>query len=69
MKIHEQIRIEEVSSEALREFLLNVPMTEILDSWDSLSAEEQLKVFLSLELDTKVDLVNEFFSAGTGKTH
>ncbi len=59
MKIHEQIRIEETSTEALKEFLSSVTITDLLDSWDFLSKEERLKVFLGLPLDKKVDLVNE----------
>jgi len=59
MKIHEQIRIEETSTEGLKEFLSSVTITDLLDSWDFLSEEEQLKVFLGLPLEKKVDLVNE----------
>lgn len=64
MRIHEQIRIEEISAEALKEFLAGVTITDLLESWDFLSPEEQVKVFLGLPLDSKVDLVNELSPAG-----
>ncbi|MBN2051037.1 MAG: magnesium transporter [Spirochaetales bacterium] len=59
MKLYEQLRKEEMPGSDLKEFLAQLPLTDILDSWSSLTAEEHLQVFLNLPTDTKVDLVNE----------
>lgn len=59
MDLKEQLNIHGATAEELREWLRELPLTDLLSEWDSLSDEEALKLFMSLDLETKAALITE----------
>ncbi|KKK45089.1 hypothetical protein LCGC14_3166060, partial [marine sediment metagenome] len=41
----------------LKEVLAEVPLPELIEQWDSLSEEEEVKIFTGLTIEQKVDLI------------
>jgi magnesium transporter len=42
----------------LKNLIAEIPVVELIDSWDELSEDEAVKIFSLLSLDSKVDLIN-----------
>ena len=48
-----------LSEEELRSLVVNLPIHDLLEVWDSLTDEETLKIFRLLDLDTKASLITQ----------
>jgi len=49
--------LELMKEKELKELLAEVPLSELIEVWDSLNEEEELKIFTSLTIEQKVDLM------------
>lgn len=59
-KLHEIIDTPEmITPEEIHLITNEYPMEGLIEEWDLLKEEDQLKVFMSLELEKKVNLINE----------
>ena len=59
MDLKDQLSLEGTSTEELRQWLGGLPLADLLEGWDGLSEKEALRIFMSLDLDTKVSLITE----------
>ncbi len=59
MDLREQLNIHGTTGEALKHWLAEIPLTELLNGWDSLTPQEELQIFMGLDLETKADLITE----------
>ena len=54
--IREHIKL--IGADALNKTMAELPLSNLLDQWEVLPKDEQIKIFLHLNLDDKVDLIN-----------
>lgn len=55
--------IEQYSEQELRKAINEIPMDDLIEYWDQLASEEELRFFSLLNLDRKVDLINSLPSS------
>ncbi len=48
----------DINSKELKKLLSGIPMKELINDWDSFSNEENNRIFLNLDLEKKVGLIN-----------
>ena len=58
MELKDKLNIIETPPEELKQILLEIPLADIIEEWDTFSNEDALRVMVNLPLDSKVDLLN-----------
>lgn len=59
MNIKEKLQLENLKGEDLQKILREATITELCEEWNAFSDEEGLKIILNLDLEDRVDLLNE----------
>ncbi|MBI9104044.1 MAG: magnesium transporter [Spirochaetales bacterium] len=55
----DNIEWETLDSGELKALLADIPLADLLEDWDSFSDEEAIRIFIHLDPETKVDVINE----------
>lgn len=58
MELKDKLNIIETPPEALKQILLEIPLADIIEEWDTFNNDDALKIMINLPVDSKVDLLN-----------
>ncbi len=58
MELKETLNIDGITPEELKVILADMPLTDILEEWDTFDSDEALRIMVNLPLEEKVDILN-----------
>ena len=59
MDLKDKIDWDNLTAQEMKDLLESIPITDLIEEWDSFTDEQAIRIFINLNLDTKVDLIIE----------